>query len=29
MDELEESIGQLIFWAIAFGVLLGMIYLFG
>lgn len=27
--ELIEAPGQLVFWAVAFGVLLGVIYLFG
>ena len=27
--ELEKAIGQLIFWAVAFGTLLGIIYIWG
>ena len=27
MKELEENLGQLIFWSVAFGIMLGIIYL--
>ena len=29
IGELEKAIGHLIFWAVAFGTLLGIIYIWG
>jgi len=29
MKDLEENIGQLIFWGVAFGTLLALAYLYG
>ena len=28
-ESLKESLGHLVFWSIVYGVLLGLIYLFG